>query len=83
MRPMMKYAPFEPSFGVDVLDRLMSFAMDNESHGVVLNRVMDVYERSLMTPAQIDQASPSEVSEAEWVIERALNVLHGIEMVDE
>lgn len=42
--------------------------------------LLGVYERSLMTPAQIDAASPSEVFEAEWVIERALNVLHGIEM---
>lgn len=42
--------------------------------------LIDLYERSLMTPAQIDAASPSEVFEAEWVIERALNVLHGIDM---
>lgn len=41
--------------------------------------LIDLYERSLMTPAQIDAASPSEVFEAEWVIERALNVLHGID----
>ena len=38
--------------------------------------VLDLYERSLMTPAQIDAASPSEVFEAEHVIERALEVLH-------
>ena len=39
--------------------------------------VIDLYERSLMSPAQIDAMSPSETSNAEWVIERALMVLHG------
>ena len=38
--------------------------------------VIDVYEKSLMTPAQIDAANSSEVFEAEHVIELALEVLH-------
>jgi hypothetical protein len=38
--------------------------------------VIDLYERSLMTPAQIDAANSSEVFEAEHVIELALEVLH-------
>lgn len=38
--------------------------------------VIDLYERSLMTPAQIDAANSSEVFEAEHVIKLALEVLH-------
>lgn len=38
--------------------------------------VIDLYERTLMTPAQIDAANSSEVFEAEHVIELALEVLH-------
>lgn len=38
--------------------------------------VMDLYERAMMTPAQIDAANPAEVFEAEHVIELALEVLH-------
>lgn len=38
--------------------------------------IMDVYERTLLSPAQIDEANPSECGDAEWIIERALEVLH-------
>lgn len=41
-----------------------------------MTSVIDVYEKSLMTPAQIDAANSSEVFEAEHVIELALEVLH-------
>jgi hypothetical protein len=51
-----------------------------DTYGDVIVEVIEVYKRTLMTPAQIDAASPSESPDAEWVIERALNVLHGIEM---
>jgi hypothetical protein len=40
-----------------------------------LTTVIDLYERALMTPAQIDAANPSEVFEAEHVIELTLEVL--------
>lgn len=38
--------------------------------------VIDLYERTLMSPAQIDKANPSECGDAEWIIERALEVFH-------
>ena len=41
-----------------------------------ITTVLDLYDRSLMSPAQIDAANISEVSEAEHVIELALEVLH-------
>ena len=54
-----------------------------DTYGDAISQIIEVYKRTLMTPAQIDEASPSECADAEWVIERALNVLHGIEMVDD
>lgn len=38
--------------------------------------IIDLYERTLMSAAQIDAANPSEVYEAEHVIELVLEVLH-------
>lgn len=38
--------------------------------------VIDLYERAMMSPRQIDEKNPSEVFEAEHVIELALEVLH-------
>jgi hypothetical protein len=54
-----------------------------DTYGEAIEKIIEVYKRSLMTPTQIDAASPSEMPNAEWVIERALNVLHGVEMGDD
>lgn len=67
----------------EIRDRLKTFGIKGDKYDVILERLMDVYERSLMTPAQIDAASPSEVAEAEWVILRALGVLHDNKIEDE
>ena len=66
----------------EIRDRLKTFGIKGDTYDRILERLMDVYERSLMTPAQIDAASPSEVVEAEHVIERALEVLHGKKIED-
>ena len=58
-------------------DRIRLDEVDkNKSSMKNFKTVMDLYERALMTPEQIDAANPSEVCEAEWVIERVLEVLH-------
>jgi hypothetical protein len=49
---------------------------NNKSLTENFTTVIDLYERALMTPAQIDAANPSEVFEAEHVIELAFEVLH-------
>jgi len=67
----------------EIRDRLKTFGIKGDKYDRILERLMDVYERSLMTPAQIDAASPSESGDAEWVIERALGVLHGRRLEDE
>jgi hypothetical protein len=66
-------------------DWLKEFKEQNglDTYGDAISQIIEVYKRTLMTPVQIDEASPSESADAEWVIERALNVLHGVEMVDE
>lgn len=74
---------YEILIDTERVDRMRTFGTDEEEYDIIFNRVMDVYERSLMTPTQIDAMSPSEVFEAEFVIERALEVLHGIKMVDD
>jgi len=59
-------------------DRMRLMDVDkNEPTWDNINRVLNVYERACMTPAMIDELNPSEVFEAEHVIERALEVLHG------
>lgn len=67
----------------EIRDRLKTFGIKGEKYDRILERLMDVYGRSLMTPAQIDAADSSEVYEAEWVIKRALGVLHGTKIEGE
>lgn len=54
-----------------------------DTYGEAIEKIIEVYKRTLMSPAQLDAASPSESPDAEWVLTRALNVLHGVVMEDE
>jgi hypothetical protein len=58
-------------------DRIRLEGVDkNKSTMKNFKTVIDLYERSLMTASHIDAANPSEMSDAEWVIDRVLEVLH-------
>ena len=60
-----------------IRDRLKTFGIKGEKYDTILERLMNLYERSQMTPAQIDELNPSEVYEATHVIACALEVLRG------
>jgi len=58
-------------------DRIRLDGVDKHKSSIKnFTTVMDLYERSLMTPAQIESANSPEVFEAEHVIKLALEVLH-------
>jgi hypothetical protein len=57
-------------------DKLKKFAeFEGETYSSILNRLIDVYQHTQLTPAQIDAKNPSEVFEAEHVIALALEVI--------
>lgn len=47
-----------------------------DTYGDAIAKIVEVYKRTLLTPAQIVSANDPEVYEAEHVIERALEVIH-------
>ena len=72
------YAPHKETttYVITKRDRTRLGNVDNtKSLTENLTTVIDLYERALMTPSQIDAANPSEVFEAEHVIELAFEVL--------
>ena len=60
----------------EVRDRVKQFAdFKDETYSSILERLMDVYDRVQLTPAQIVAANDPEVFEAEHVIALALEVI--------